>query len=177
MLSKLAKITNILYQIYDRKKFQIIEAKRNQRNKYIFIKDGFINYKISYNKNNMDCQCNNNRSIYCDHILYLLNYHFGLTNKTICFFDRPELYSMFKNQLKNPKQIEIIMNNNIDKFLNDKECIICYNSLGDFRYNLDLFECNKCKNYVHTKCFTKWFSQRKNLEDEKVCVFCRGKIY
>jgi|AntRauTorckE6833_2_1112554.scaffolds.fasta_scaffold58793_1 hypothetical protein len=177
MISKLRKITNILYQIYDRKKFQIIEPKRNQRDKFIFVKDGFINYKISYNKNNIKCQCHNNRSIYCDHILYLLNYHFELNEKTICFLDKPELYEIFKNGLKNPKEFEIIMNYKIDEFLKNDECLICYYSLGDIKYNLDLFECQKCKNYVHTKCFEKWLSQKKNTEDEKGCVFCRGKIY
>ena len=183
MLSKLGQIKKTLDNIYNKNNLVAIPPNKNKRKKFIFVKDGFITYKITFNIYNIECQCSGQylgQNIFCDHVLYLISSHFGLSDKSICFLDHPQIMIKFIEGIKKSIiDINGILEKEIDNFLDREMCGICFVELGDKRFNLDLYVCRKCKNYVHSKCFDKWLKFKQDRREstiEKGCVYCREKI-
>lgn len=176
MISKIEYIKEALIRLR-RKKFIVLESKKSQRKKLIFVKDGFINYKVEYDSDRLKCQCGRDQNGYCDHIVHLLSHFFRYSERAICFLDTPEIYKFFLDGIRsNKRKTEPELLSRIDTFLEGEDCPICLYALGDKVFNLDLYQCKMCKKYVHSKCMNRWLSTRRGLENIKGCVLCRSQV-
>lgn len=149
-----------------------------ENNKYININicgsSGYL-YNIIIN-DIITCNCpdNNDNTIYCKHICYVLNI---ICNNVIEFIKNNSKINVNDINLENIKSYinktsqlyknyvkikELHKNKNENKLL---ECVICY----DMEY-ID-FLCDTCKKNVCKNCSIMWF------KNNKTCPYCRCEIH
>jgi hypothetical protein len=145
------------------KKFNFVKNKNNY-----FILDGIIKYKI--NTRELTCACS---KYFCEHIIFFLVEVYKINIEFLLF------YNKFKNNLlemsKNKSDIQNI-NQKINEYItNNLECVICFCSLLDKKFNYDLVECSICSNYCHKYCFQLYKS--KNCIINNTCIYCKCGVF
>jgi hypothetical protein len=137
----------------------------NKSNSKYFVKDGIIKYIVSFDPK-VTCQCSH--LLLCNHIMYLLEYEFLLSNFTIRY-----LHYVYDDFLKNINNIsgrdclnDLLESKILDKF-NNEDCGFCLSKLSDPKYKYEIYECSKCHNLTHQKCMTIW---------KKGCIICRPYV-
>ncbi len=183
--SRYDKMTGAIDKLYERK-INYVTIK-NKNKKIIPIKDGIITYKINLSPK-LGCQCyaNTSNDIYCTHILYLLTKIYKLSDLTITFIHLKQVHEQFiKYIMKNNNTItrgvddlNNILEGEVAKYFAEETCGICLLSLDDKKFNYDLFTCDQCNNYVHSKCMDNWMNIKiKNIPGmEKGCIYCKNKL-
>ena len=169
----LSTIINPYYSIYASNLNYSITKSKNKKNMVtIFLKDGFINYKIILKKNipMITCQCNKFTSeTLCTHIFYLLYHYYKLPIYIIKLINSWDDYCIDilcsnKNISEKKNQIE----NNIQQKLEDTECGICLETLNTpIKGDYEIFQCSKCYKLIHSCCLDRW------LQKNNTCIYCR----
>ncbi len=177
-MSRSLQIQTII-ENFKKRKFNFIvfkKGKKRSNNYQYIIKDGFINYTIDFKSLNL-CQCQNKNDFYCDHVLYILIYNFGLSNLCVSLLEVPKIFKIFLEELKKNKQkIKITLEDKINIFLKEESCGICLLDLNGSKFTNQLYICQKCFNIVHLKCMEQWVTHksRENPEIEKKCIYCKN---
>jgi hypothetical protein len=134
-----------------------------KKNNFIISK-GFINYQINVKK--LSCPCSNEL---CEHIIFFLTNIMEISIKKLLFFNKikKELLNLFANN-----QDFLVIKEKINLFINeDLDCLICYCSLDDKKFNNDIVECSNCHCYCHKYCFD--MCKTKNALYDKICPHCK----
>ena len=169
-LSKLKIISDRLDNIYRNKQFIVMFAKKNKS--YILVKEDYIIFKVY--PSCLKCQCMEEESNLCDHILFVLNSVYFLSNICISYLDVIEnLSHIFKVSKDIRNDVEKI----VDDKLNYLDCGICSNELSHKMYKYNLYQCNLCRNYVHCICMKKWIIHKKKKGEVcRGCIYCAAKL-
>lgn len=175
--SRYNEMTRAINKLYERKINYFIMKNKNK--KIIPIKDGIVTYKINLSPK-LGCQCDEftYADIYCNHILYLLSKIYKLSDLTITFIHLKQAHEQFiKYIMKNNNYDDLndVLEEEIAKYFTKEDCGICLLSLDDKKFNYDIYTCDQCNNYVHSKCMDNWMNTKnKNIPDmEKGCIYCR----
>ncbi len=187
--SKYEKIYRAVDILYERKVTYFILKNKNK--KVIPIKDGIVTYKINLSPK-IECQCyqyntgangtdRSNSDIYCNHILYLFSKIYKMSDLIITFIHLKPLHEQFINYIVKNDNISDELNNILEgelaNYFKEEVCGICLSSLDDKKFNYDIFICDQCSNYVHSKCMDDWMNIKiKTIPNmEKGCIYCRLK--
>ena len=81
------------------------------------------------------------------------------------------MYRVFEHY-DEKNDIDYSTNRDINLFINEKECFICYeieshSTLVEFDNIINYVKSCKCNGYIHIDCFTKWIITKKK------CPICR----
>ena len=166
--STISRTIDQINKIFEKNKFVFSKKKNN----IINVKDNIITYKIFPKQ--LTCQCMNNKNL-CDHLLFALAYYYNLSAFVITFITMNDIKSKFSTYLNNNInfiELDSKLSDDIMKMLRNNECGICLDSLAEYKYKQELYQCDKCYNMVHFKCMTKWKSFKKKNEPKKGCVYC-----
>ena len=177
-MSRLLQIQNLIENFKRRKhNFIVIKKGKKRNNSFQYIlKDGFINYIIDFKSKDL-CQCSNKVDFYCDHVLYIMIYDFGLSNLSISLLKVPKIFKIFIEDLEQNKQkIGKSFQDKLKTFLNDECCGICLFELNASKFNNQYYICEKCHNIVHLKCMEQWitYKSKENPEIIKKCIYCKN---
>ena len=173
--SRYNEMNRAINKLYERKINYV--TMKNKNKKIIPIKDGIVTYKINLNPK-LGCQCDAHTGIYCNHILYLLSKIYKLSDLTITFIHLKQVHEQFiKYIIKNRTidDLNNILEGEIKKYFAEETCGICLLTLDDRKFNYDIYTCDQCNNYVHSKCMDDWMNVKiKTIPDmEKGCIYCR----
>jgi hypothetical protein len=150
--SKILKYTN------GKKNFLYVKKK----NKY-YIVDGKINY--SFDPINLKCSCS---PTLCEHIIFYLTNIIGININYLFFFNK--IKKNYGNFIK--EQSDVIKEKIINFLKSEVECIICFCSLLEQKFENNIVECFTCNNYCHKICFQTYKS--KNQISNDTCIFCKS---
>lgn len=144
-----------------------VSRKRNKGVKFN-VKQGMYTFIVTFEQKPFCNMCGNNT---CDHIFFILYNTLKLSDITITYLTQPKVYDFFVKELGNPgvKRLNGLIERFIIDHLKGTDCGICLECLTDQKYSIDLFQCNKCKKFVHTECITTWFKKCRR------CVYCNSK--
>ena len=163
--------------------------KKRKTNLFKFsVRDGYMTMNVElYPKVSCPCMSSSSsiRYIYCRHVLRIMMAYFGLSSYVITYFHLPEISTKFHDLIESNEKIESI-NDELTKALKDHfshECGICAEELHSTKFDMNLYQCNRCGKYVHSRCMQNWNHKRlepknhkKEPPPENGCIYCREKV-
>lgn len=177
--SRLEKVGSTLDEMY-KKNLNYIVLPGKKKNGIFMMKVGFFKFSVRTQPHLCCDMCNIDayNDDMCSHMLYLLSFHLKLSDFVIGHLCIPEIYDEFSKMLtetiKNTDLEEKIMN-----YFKGKICGICHTDLSNKKGGFNLFYCNKCRNFVHSKCMDAWMNKKiKSAPNiEKGCIYCKNKDF
>lgn len=173
MIQKQNEYKHRLDLIYQKK--SIIYQKTHKKSKphLFFIKEGVITFNVFIDKLNCQCSTNDNCVTLCDHLLYILYDYYYISEFALSFLLESFLkdeFSKYISQKLEINQLNSKLESKIQNYFQHQECGICLVSLSAKCYKFELYQCDKCKNYVHQRCMNQWLD--KNKYKHKGCIYC-----
>lgn len=150
-------------------------SKKRQRHKrtLFYVQEGYCKHVVNL-ENYYSCDCKSfEHGNLCAHTIYLLHYHLALSSEIIMILTDIKLYTIFihlLNDTENLDELDNLVYEKICEHFKGNECGSCLNDLTDPKYELKLYQCDKCKQYCHDACFKEWCYTHKKIE--KPCMYC-----
>jgi len=164
--------------------------KKNKINLFKFsIKDGYMTMIAElYPKVMCPCMSSNTgiKYKYCKHILKIFMEYFGFSSHIVTYFHLPEINIKF-HDLVMLSEDPFTINSELLEVLNKSfsgECGVCSEDLNHKKFDMNLYQCQRCTKYVHSNCMQNWNTKRldqkgngpKKPPPENGCIYCREKM-
>ncbi len=142
-------------------KLSVNQVKKNNLSHYV-VADGYFRYKISLIPK-ISCQCD---KTICNHVLSVLFNQLHLSKFCVMYlFIAPPILSFFEKNIQQ-RNLNTLLEKEIDTFLSSDFCGICFNKLNDNKYQYNLGQCVICKKFTHNYCLSLW------KKKSQLCIYC-----